>query len=585
MARIHFACLLWFAAGSLVHAENYAVLAGISHYAIGEKQPQVNLEGPANDLPSLRQALIGAGFAPERVTMLLDRDAGRQAILDALRNTVKRAVAGDFVVFYFSGHGTSSFDAHFEIASDLGSDTGALIPYDIDPTSREAIVASVIIGHRDLRPILGSLNPQARALVILDACYSQNSSKGLDLRGAPRFLDLREFLDGPVSGSAGGSASIDDLERMLTPGAPPDTAYPYSNVVSLAAAAKSETAADIGTRLLSAGKVHSIDQKPHGAFTNSLLKGLAGAADTDHDGKITVDELYRFAREDVRSVFKHTPQILQPEGSSLATAMSFRVSSVVASKPQPPIAASTPPLPAAQSASLAAKPDRVISVKLDGAFPELRGLLAGLPGIAITEGEYDLMVRSSATGYDLYDGSRTVIGHFAHAALEDLARRISAEPQLMDLIGWRFAKQDFNVSVDVTDPLEQGSYQNGQHLAVSVSTTESSFLLLLDIDATGTITVLYPGKASEAGKVSAGAKVRVINGAVRPPFGLEYLKLFAFKIKPNGYEHWLCRDSASGGLECPEIAPGSAEFRSLMRMLQEADSGRAEARLEVVTDE
>jgi uncharacterized caspase-like protein len=37
----------------------------------------------------------------------------------------------------------------------------------------------------------------------------------------------------------------------------------------------------------------------HGAFTYSLLKGLEGAADTDHDGFVTAGELIDFVTTDV----------------------------------------------------------------------------------------------------------------------------------------------------------------------------------------------------------------------------------------------------------------------------------------------
>lgn len=568
-------CLLFFAACAPVRAENFALLAGVSHYAFGATHPWVNLEGPENDIASLRQALMRLGFAPERITVLKDEDAGRQAVLDSLRAMVKQARPGDLVFFYFSGHGTSGFDEHFkQIAAQIGPDTGALIPYDIDPESPERAIASLIVGRRDLRPILLSLNPQARGLVVLDACYSQDSAKGIDLRGTPRYLDLRElFSAAPPAAGPAAAPSIASIEQELLLSGAGGSASPYPNVVLLSAAAKSETAADMSSRLLATGKVQTVDGKPHGAFTNSLLKGLAGAADTDHDGKITIDELYRFAREDVRSVFKHTPQMLEPENGNLASEISLRslgAESLPSTHP--------PDAPRAHAAS----EDHPTLVKLEGAAAALRGQLEAAPGILLTQGEYDLLVRQSPTGYDLYDGSRTLIRQFPESDTAGLIKRIAAEPDLQRLIGLRFAHQDFNAAVEVTSPAGQGSYRNRQRLQVSVQTAESGYLLLLDVDSTGVISVLYPGKPQEQEAVAAGKRLPVIDTSVGAPFGKEFLKLFVFRKKPAQYARWSCR-AVGTRLTCPEIAPGTPEFRDLFAMLTEADGGRAQTVLPLVT--
>lgn len=41
------------------------------------------------------------------------------------------------------------------------------------------------------------------------------------------------------------------------------------------------------------------DELQHGVFTYYLLEGLRGAADTDRDGTVTVDEAYRYVSEKV----------------------------------------------------------------------------------------------------------------------------------------------------------------------------------------------------------------------------------------------------------------------------------------------
>lgn len=41
------------------------------------------------------------------------------------------------------------------------------------------------------------------------------------------------------------------------------------------------------------------DDLQHGGFTYYLLEALKGAADTDRDGAVTVDEVYRYVSEKV----------------------------------------------------------------------------------------------------------------------------------------------------------------------------------------------------------------------------------------------------------------------------------------------
>jgi uncharacterized caspase-like protein len=50
----------------------------------------------------------------------------------------------------------------------------------------------------------------------------------------------------------------------------------------------------------------------NGLFTHTLLKGLSGAADTDSDKRVTVNELGRYASAETariaRSAFRHAQQ-------------------------------------------------------------------------------------------------------------------------------------------------------------------------------------------------------------------------------------------------------------------------------------
>lgn len=106
--------LLWMAATAPAWAAQRALLVGVSELA---NQPQsLWLQAPRNDVLLMRQALQKQGFAPADIVVLADGVGGAglpeaQAIHDALGRLLAQSNSGDFVLLYFSGHGTRLRDA------------------------------------------------------------------------------------------------------------------------------------------------------------------------------------------------------------------------------------------------------------------------------------------------------------------------------------------------------------------------------------------------------------------------------------------------------------------------------------------
>ena len=97
-----------------VAAAQRALLVGVSELAY---QPQsMWLQAPRNDVILMRQALLRQGFAAADITTVADGVSGAalpeaQAIQDALARLLAESKSGDFVLLYFSGHGTRLRDA------------------------------------------------------------------------------------------------------------------------------------------------------------------------------------------------------------------------------------------------------------------------------------------------------------------------------------------------------------------------------------------------------------------------------------------------------------------------------------------
>ncbi len=85
-------------------ADKYAVIVGISDYP-SEGSDLEYCDDDAQDMYTALTTLYG--YDPENIHLLLDMDASFLGIRDAISDVKSQAVAGDEVVFFFSGHGTN----------------------------------------------------------------------------------------------------------------------------------------------------------------------------------------------------------------------------------------------------------------------------------------------------------------------------------------------------------------------------------------------------------------------------------------------------------------------------------------------
>lgn len=158
-----------------------AVIIGINNYT------DIPLYGCVNDAILQRQLLIHRfGFNPQDVVMLLDKDATRQGILDAVEeHLIKQAKPGDVAVVHFSGHGSLVRDPD-PIYTDPNTGeglAGTLVPVDGallgDADARGSVVAD-IMGHTLF--LLMSAIQTENFTAVLDSCYSGASTREIRVR-------------------------------------------------------------------------------------------------------------------------------------------------------------------------------------------------------------------------------------------------------------------------------------------------------------------------------------------------------------------------------------------------------------------
>ncbi len=316
-------------------AEQYALIVGAGKFPnlVDDKgHPASDLDGARPDAEKLAELLMRYGYSRANINLLVDTQATRAAILNGIDQLIARVKAGDQVIIYYSGHGTSSLDTKTH-GFGMEPATGAVVPSDIKPGTAEQILAQLVIGTRDLRPRFLRLEEKADVLVIFDACFSGESVKALGPSMPLRYISLADLTRGDVT-----SSSIVAAERALPTRAVPP-AYPYQRVVYFAAASNNQYAIDINRNVLShlQGRFNTVDGLPHGAFTNVLLKLFADPAAA---GPASCHAIFDRAASLVREQGKiidagQDPQLLYPPANTKVVEKPCFTASTQPTQPQP----------------------------------------------------------------------------------------------------------------------------------------------------------------------------------------------------------------------------------------------------------
>ena len=516
-------------------AENHALLIGIGNYK------QRTLEGPAYDVAALKGVLLEHyDFLSSNIRTLVNQEAGKFRILSEMQRLVQISRPGDRVFIYFSGHGTSRRDELLSLP--LPHASGALVPADFkwDPyQSIDTQVSQLIVGKRDLRPILAQLDQDRQVLVVFDTCFSGNTVRGI---GEPESVGVDRYI--PLD-----SKSVFSEEQHIGSFAENlklDEPYPYQNIFYISASTENETAKDIRTDLLYL--YPTIDGKPHGVLTDSLLRVLGGQTpvDTNNDGRWSQIELYKAVRSEVQRRFRQTPQALPKEGDNAVRIYdrSFFVRSAGSIAP-------------ADEMPTGSKSGLKILVADD--LSNLRALVSQIEGVRIVEKDPDLILVKEQSDIVLALPNRHPLCRFTSFESQRVLDRIRRHLRIQPLIDLSYPKQQFNVSLELIGPYQKSIIREEERFGFEIHTEKAVHVLLIDIDPAGAVHVLYPFDNTELQPIAPGVR-KILAGKCRAfwPFGTETLKLFAFLYRPDGFETLMGRQ---------DLYPGSPGFETLEKMV------------------
>jgi hypothetical protein len=275
-------------AAAKLAGEPHALVIGIDRYRYG-----TSLKGAVNDARDIAQSLRAIGV--EDLTVLLNEDATKDAIVRAWKEMMARARPGDRLVFTYAGHGSREPE-HVAGSEDDGLDEVLLLGgfSDSGPGTRERILDNEFYWWLEEAGRKG-----LEVIFVVDTCHSGTLTRAID----PRAENITFRLADPYT------ITDDMLVLEMPAGQPPVAEEGQQHVTYLGAGQDNEKVPELWIQEKSGRTVK------RGALSFMFARALEGAADDDGDGVLTRGELRRYVRENVRrlSGSRQTPAIL-PRG-------------------------------------------------------------------------------------------------------------------------------------------------------------------------------------------------------------------------------------------------------------------------------
>jgi hypothetical protein len=486
------------------------LIIGIDAY---QHVPQ--LKGAVADARDIDKSLRSMGVSD--VTTLLDARASREVILQTISDLIQRTAPNDLVVLSIAGHGAQEPEAVKGSEPDGFQDVFLLPGF--EPTalgSQQRILASEFnhfIRQFELRG--------AKVLFVADTCHGGGLARDID----PRAEDM-SYRQVPTY------TLTADLLKPVTNDGEALTDLDLDRTTFLAAVDRHTKAPEV--------RIPGIDGL-RGALSYAIARAFEGSADDNHDGKITLKELFANVRQVVYQlsnqrqniVTKKSPgrppeldvvyQLGRGPGSEVPTPAN---APAVASKPIP-----DPGLPPQAPIRLAA---------LDGGtryFSDLKPREAVLEIVRPIDNP-DLIWDPSS--HDVIVWGDVVAYHVDQSDLSSVIDRTAAVRELK------------SISTKAPQPLRLSAGDEQHHtddvVQVELSDVAQRSIVLFNISADGTVQLLYPLATNPS---QSEAAVFRISLRVRRPYGADQIVAVTSPERLSDFEQavsGLNRRRAAGGL-------------------------------------
>jgi hypothetical protein len=481
-----------------------ALVLGIDDYQHVRK-----LKGATADGHDIESSLRVMGVRD--VTALFDGMADRSSVLREISALVERTKANDIVFLSIAGHGAQEPERIKGSQPDGMEDVFLLPGFEPTPAgSQQRILGSEFnhfIRQFELRG--------ASVIFVADTCHGGGMVRDIDPRAAE--MSFRQISNYTLQ--------VDELKPVSDP-SDPRSELDLDRTVFLAAVDRTAKAPEV--------RIPGVDGL-RGALSYAVARAIEGNADSDHDGKVTLKELFANIRQVVYQLSDQRQNVVtmtSPNRSpdiDVAFGLTRGVTLIQGPLEGPPPSAPPSPLsvppasahPAAEGLAppplAGSAPPIVESVSspirlaaLDGKtsyFPSLKSRDATFQAVQPTDNpdliwdptSHDVIAWGDVVAYgiDLPDLA-TVIDRTA--AIRTLKSIATQSPQVM------------RVSPD--DRL----HNNGQTVDIDLSDVAGRAIVLFNVSGDGTIQMLYPIGADASPARSASLRLPL---RVREPFGAE----------------------------------------------------------------
>lgn len=230
--------------------QRWAVIVGVSEYGNRGIPALKYADRDAEALAAFLQTPEGGGFDSDHMRVLVNKDATLSNLREAMIDFLQQAIDKDLVVIYFAGHGAPDPTRPQNLY---------LLTYDTDPSR----LGTTAFPMWDIQTVVSRQIAAKKVVVLSDACHSG----GISVDVATRGLDV---------------TSSNPINQYLA-----ELARAKDGMVVFTASAAGEVSQEF-------------PELGHGVFTYYLLEGLKGAADTNNDLLVTVNEVMGYVEEQVK---------------------------------------------------------------------------------------------------------------------------------------------------------------------------------------------------------------------------------------------------------------------------------------------
>ena len=245
-------------------ASTYGLVIGIDDY----QHISPKLDGAVNDARDVADALRKNGA--QEVRLLVNQEASRDAIMAAWGDLVSKAHKGDIIVLHYAGHGGQEPE-HIKGSEPTGFDSTLLLA---DFALKGKDTYERIVDDEMGEMFKRAADAGAKLMVVVDACHSGTMTRAFSnpAIAKPRVRAVTYL-------------PIDPAEDRLPPMDPAWAKIPKDipNVFYFGAVQDNEESPEV-----------EIEGRWRGALSWALASGLRGAADTNGDGVVTIEELRNY---------------------------------------------------------------------------------------------------------------------------------------------------------------------------------------------------------------------------------------------------------------------------------------------------